>query len=351
MMLRTLGRTGIEVSEIGLGTEFLNEKTEDTVVSVIQKAIDHGINYYDVLFSFEAYRKNMGAALRGRRDDLVIAGHVGCAETKGQYRNTRNIEECRKLFEDLLRKLDTDHVDVLILQLVDEMDDYERIIGPGGLLELAKKIRKKGQARTIGLSGHEVETARRAASSGEFDVLMFPVNMSWDGRPGRKELFQLCMREGIGLVAMKPFMGGQLLSGKDATTPTKALSYVLRQEGVSTVVPGVKNLEELDGALAYLSAGEEEKDFTDLLPTFRQELDGSCVYCNHCLPCPAAIDIGATLRLLNSADGKATAALSDQYRLLPAAASACTECGSCMKRCPFGVDVISGMRKASGLFE
>ena len=203
----------------------------------------------------------------------------------------------------------------------------------------------------IGLSGHEVETARRAVSSGEIDVLMFPVNMSWDGRPGRRELFRLCTREGVGLVAMKPFTGGQLLSGKDATTPTRALSYVLQQEGISSVVPGVKDLDELDGVLAYLSAGEEEKDYSGPLPAFRKDLDGSCVYCNHCLPCPSEIDIGATLRLVNSSDGEPTGTLRDKYRLLPAEASTCTECGVCMKRCPFKVDVISGMTKAVELFE
>jgi predicted aldo/keto reductase-like oxidoreductase len=238
----------------------------------------------------------------------------------------------------------------VFLQLVDEMDDYEKIVGPGGLLELAKSICKKGQARGIGLSGHDVDTARRAVEDGVIDVLMFPVNMSWDSRPGRSDLFRLCARENIGLVAMKPFTGGQLFSEKKAPTPAQAIGYVLDQQGVSTVVPGVKNGKEISGVLEYLTVGDE-RDYTGFLRGLRKDIDGMCVYCNHCLPCPSGIDIGGTLRLADSADVGVTPILQDLYRRLPAAASTCTECGVCTDRCPFGVDVIAGMKRTVKLFE
>jgi aryl-alcohol dehydrogenase-like predicted oxidoreductase len=80
MNYRKLGRTNIDVSEIGLGTEYLNGQPRDTVVSVVHEAVDNGINYIDLLFAFPEYRDNFSAAIRGKRDKLVITGHLGCVK-------------------------------------------------------------------------------------------------------------------------------------------------------------------------------------------------------------------------------------------------------------------------------
>jgi aryl-alcohol dehydrogenase-like predicted oxidoreductase len=82
MKYRKLGRTEISVSEIGLGTEYLNGQSFETISSVTHKATDTGVNYIDVLFSFPEYRTDIGNALKGRRDKVIIAGHTGCAMTE-----------------------------------------------------------------------------------------------------------------------------------------------------------------------------------------------------------------------------------------------------------------------------
>jgi len=87
------------------------------------------------------------------------------------------------------------------------------------------------------------------------------------------------------------------------------------------------------------------------LTDFGRYVDGECVYCNHCLPCPALIDIGQVNRLLDAAQLGITESLRSAYRALPVAASACTECGVCVERCPFGVEVVVRMRQAADIFE
>ncbi len=349
----TLGKTDLKVGELGLGTEYLNGQDRDTVVSVIRKAIDRGINYFDLIFSFPQYRDNLGAAFKGRRDKIILAGHIGCAETNGQYRNTRDVEECRTLFFDLLQRLDTDYVDVLFLQLVDEEDDYKKVMGPGGLFELAREMQSRKMTRYIGMSGHEAPVARKAVESGKIDVLMYPINLAWDSRPGRKELFRLCAQKSVGLVAMKPYAGGELLSGKsgNSLSPVHCINYALSQVGVCTAVPGVKNLAELESALRYLTSKDEEKDYSGLIFGFQRDIEGTCVYCNHCLPCPAGIDIGPTIRLLVSAGDGDAGIFRNQYEMLPVPASECVECGECSERCPFRVDVIAKMQQAVKTFE
>ncbi|MHB0938842.1 MAG: aldo/keto reductase [Armatimonadota bacterium] len=150
MQYRMLGNTGIEVSVIGMGTEYLSGPQE-AVVSVVGEAIDAGVNYFDLLFSAPEYRENYGAAFRGKRDAVVIAGHLGNAYVDGQNITTHDPALCETAFHDMLERLRIDAVDVLMLQFVDDPDDYARVTGPGGILEMALRFKAQGKARTIGI--------------------------------------------------------------------------------------------------------------------------------------------------------------------------------------------------------
>ena len=370
MEYRKLGRTGLEVSAIGLGTEYLNKQSRKVVTSVVQQAIEHGVNYFDIVFSFPRYLDNLGAALKGRRKRVCLTGHLGSTEKNGQYFKTRNAKRSEVFFLDLLARLDTDYVDVLFLHNFNTLKEYDGITGSGGLLELAGRLKREGKARCIGISTHSIDVANRAIESGPIDVLMFPIHMAANSVPGKKDLLQACASRQVGVVAMKPFAGGKLLReersirvaryqmGGEALklnkptsiTPVQCLSYVLSQVGVSTAVPGCANLEQLEQVLAYGQATEEEKDFGSVLSDLQQYETGECVYCNHCLPCPSAIDIGHVIRLVETAQRRLTDDVRAAYAALGAKASDCTHCGACKERCPFGVDVTAKMEQAVAVF-
>jgi predicted aldo/keto reductase-like oxidoreductase len=371
MEYRTLGRTGLEVSAIGLGTEYLNGQPRETVVSVVREAIEQGVNYFDVVFSLPNYLDNLGVALQGHRERVILTGHLGSTEQNGQYRKSRSPKQSEPVFLDLLSRLNTDYVDILFLHNCDSQKDYDQLTKPRGQMELAQHLQQAGQARFIGFSGHTVATALQAIESGVVDVLMVPVNLAANAVPGKKDLLKACVAHNVGVVAMKPFAGGKLLQKQRTVrmsgyqmggqalnlkksapiTPVQCLAYVLAQVGVCTTVPGCANLEQLAAALAYGPATEEEKDFSALVADFQQYVEGECVYCNHCLPCPEMIDIGQTIRLLEMAQQHLTVELQAGYEALPAKASDCVECGVCVERCPFGVDVTTKMRQAVALFE
>lgn len=351
MRYNKLGRTGLDVSIIGLGMEHLVASPEK-VAPVVHRAIDEGMNYIDMMIWTSEHKDVLGTALKGRRDKVILAGHLGAAETNGQYRRSRDPKECENLWHDLLSRLRTDHVDVLHLHYVDVEDDYERIMAPGGVLELALRLKQEGKARFLSLSGHNPVLALKAVKSGRLDVLMHPINIVGDAEPGKRELCHACASLGVGLVAMKTFAGGEVIQRENPTSSIQCISYTLSQPGVSTALVGAKNVEELEADLAFLDATDEEKDFTSVVEDLQQGLEGTCVYCNHCLPCPSTIDIGLTIRMLVTAQryGVGDEEQAD-YDALPAKASDCIECGECMERCPFGVDVISKMREAVELFE
>jgi predicted aldo/keto reductase-like oxidoreductase len=371
MEYRKLGRTGLDVSAIGLGTEYLRGQPRETVVATIREAIERGVNYFDLVFSFPEYLDNLSVAFQGHRDCVVLTGHLGSGEKDGQYRKTRSLKKSETCFLGLLSRLGIDCVDVLVLHNCDRQNDYDKLMNPNGILGLAQRFRQEGKARFIGFSGHTAATALQAIESGHIDVLMFPISMAAHAAPGKQNLFKACVKRSVGLVAIKPYAGGKLLSKKRTVrvgrimaggaeafklkklspiTPVQCLSYVLSQVGVSTTVPGCANPDQMAAALAYLDATEEERDFSAHLADFEQYIEGECVYCNHCLPCPAAIDVGRVMGLLDVAQQRLTDALQAAYDALPARASDCVQCDACVERCPFGVDVIARMEQAVELF-
>lgn len=371
MEYRKFGNTGLDVSVIGLGTEYLHKQSRETVISVIQRAIDSGVNYVDLVFNFSELIENIAAGIASKRDNLILTGHLGSGEKNGGYYKTRKANECEEIFNSLLYKLNTDYIDVANLHFVKNQKEYDTVKAKGGVLDLALRLKEAGKARLVGISTHDTSVAIQAAESGKIDVIMIQVNMANNAMLGRNEMLATCAREGIGLVAMKVFAGGKLLQrnrtvniaayqtgGKGLKkkispliTPVQCISYSLSQMGVCTVVPGAKSVNELNESLDYLNANDEEKDFSALMVDFKEYITGECMYCNHCLPCPSDLDIGQTIRLFEIAQQDITTKIKNEYDALLKKASDCIECGICMERCPFDVDVISKMKQCSELFE
>lgn len=168
------------------------------------------------------------------------------------------------------------------------------------------------------------------------------------------ELFQRCQREGVGISVMKPFFAGRLLSADQspfgaALTRSQCLQYAIDRPGVLVVVPGVQTMEHLDQILEFLTATDEEKDYS-VIGTFTADtVTGTCVYCNHCQPCPAGIDIGLVNKYYDLALAGDTIA-ANHYTKLSVNADACLHCGHCESRCPFGVKQESRMETIARYF-
>ena len=155
---------------------------------------------------------------------------------------------------------------------------------------------------------------------------------------------------------MKPFAGGFMFGAdKDAGfTPVSLMGYALAQTGLSTVVPGCENPNQIRDILRYYTCTDEERDYSGAIAKSRWRVMGNCLYCNHCLPCPAGINIGQVNKLQNSLEGGMPSdhpGVPEAYAALPVKASACIRCGICEARCPFDVPVMEMMAKAERVFE
>jgi predicted aldo/keto reductase-like oxidoreductase len=348
MEMRKLGKTGLQVGVIGLGTEHLLQQRE-TMEKVLREAVDAGANYIDLLYidasgSDAAFWEHFGPILRPLRDRFILQGHWGSG-------NRWDTAYCRRCFEEVLERVGNGYVEVALLTMVDDTDKWNGWAQAS--IETMQRYKAQGRIGAIGLSTHEVPIALRAVRSGSIDVLMFGVNLIGHDDAPHQELYRACAEHEIGLVAMKPYFGGTLLTLDGAPTgitPAQCLSYVLSLP-VSVAVPGAKDAPEFRAALRYVDATEAERDFRPALESIHQRLAGHCVYCNHCLPCPVGINIGSTILAADWARGGVTDELRSFYASLPVAASACVECGVCEERCPFGVQAIAMMQQAAALFE
>lgn len=236
MQYRTLKRCGGQaVSEIALGCEGFLGKTRQEFDTMLGTALDLGFNFMDMYTPDPDFRDALGAFMRGRRDKLVLQGHICSVWEEGQYLRTRDLEKVRQGLEDQLRRLGTDHLDVGMIHYVDGEEDLEEVLGP--VMAYCQELKAQGKLRAVGMSSHNPAVARQAVETGLLDVLMFSVNAAYDMQPPsedcedlfrlesyarggtnmdpeRRALYELCEREGVAIDVMKAFGGGDMLSAE-----------------------------------------------------------------------------------------------------------------------------------------
>ena len=165
MNYRVLGKTGLRVSEVGLGAEHLQGLPAEQVFAVVDRAVERGINIIDVFMSEPQVRTDIGRAIAGRRDKVILQGHIGAAWLDGQYRRTRDADQCRHFFEDFRERLGVETVDIGILHYIDDEADFDRVFH-GDMLRYALSLREKGVIGALGMSSHNPVVARRAVETG-----------------------------------------------------------------------------------------------------------------------------------------------------------------------------------------
>lgn len=380
MNYRDLGNTGLKVSEIGMGCEGFVDKSYEQIKEFIDVMEANGVNCVDLYTSNPDLRSGLGRALRGRREKFVLQAHLCTIWQDGQYKRTRDLKEVKEGFEDQLRRLETDHVEIGMIHYVDSLSDWEDV-KHGAVMQYAQELKASGAIGCIGLSSHNPETALSAVDSGLIDVLMFSVNPCydllpanenveslWDGEnyakplvnmdPVRQALYESCQRKGVGITVMKAFGGGDLLNAElspagKALTPYQCLHYALTRPGVATVMSGARTVEELKISIAYSDAPLSEKDYAAAFATLPKiSWQGHCMYCGHCAPCPKGIDVATVTKFLNLAiaQGEIPETVREHYAVLRHHAGECIRCGACDKRCPFGVPAMDNMQRATALF-
>ena len=340
-----------QISALGLGTGGIHKSSQEEIEVVIKEAIKHGINFFDLCAGGKNVYEPFGKAISGQRDKVYFQLHFGAVYKKnGEYCWSRDLETIKSTFEWELNALNTDYADSGFLHCVDEESDIDDIINKG-IFDYVKGLKNQGVVKHIGFSSHTPSVANKLLDTGVMDMMMFSLNPAYDLECGdeygigttneRAELLRRCEAQGVGVSVMKPFHGGQLLADKTspfkkALTRNQCIQYCLDRPAVLSVVPGVRDLADLYELLKYPSSNAAERDYSVIGDFTPEAAVGNCVYCNHCQPCPAGIDIGLVNKYYDLAlAGDKMAA--NHYDKLAVKADACIKCGHCDRRCPFKV--------------
>ncbi len=381
MIYRPIGKTGMSASIIGLGAEHLDHRLYEECEEVMDAALESGMNIIDVFMPGKEVRDNLSKALKGRRDKVLLQGHIGSVEIRGQYDRTRDLALCREYFENLLNSFETDYIDLGMMFYIDTEEDFRNVFETG-YISYVQRLKQEGTIRAIGASSHNPETAARIVETGVIELLMFSTNPAYDmlppdmtidsalaGKldnkqfngmdPKREYLYRLCENRGIAITTMKTLGAGKLLSSdfspfNEPLTVGQCIHYALTRPAVASTLIGCRSRAEVLEAVRYLVLTDEERDYSRAIQCFKGTLNAKCMYCNHCLPCPSQIDIATITKLLDIAlldETRIPDRIQEQYHASAHKASECIACGSCEANCPFNVKIIKNMEDASRLFE
>jgi len=292
MRYRVLGRTGLKVSEFGLGgheyrrwlpgerkrDEFLKSQPQRT--KLVERAIDSGVNYFDTTFVDEA--ESLGMALKSldRREDIYISTMmVGLFEKMEKTPAVKWREIISGVVEDRLRLLQTDHIDIFRICMPE--DDYSRDRLETSLKVLGE-LKDQGKIGSIGASSHELGFLAELIRAYDcFDSVM--VRYNFHLREAKETLFSLCKVLNVGLVAMKPFawpyygisftrFGPVDLERGDFVPAQTGLKWILNSREIATVVAGVNSLDELEENLAAVT--KEGKIDDEVLERYLEAAQG-----------------------------------------------------------------------------
>lgn len=351
MEYRKLPHGTENIGALGLGMGGIQNSSPEEIRAVIERAIESGINFFDLCAGGKSVYEPFGKAIRGKRGKIYFQLHFGAVyKENGEYGWSRDLKTIKDTFKWELNALGTDYVDFGFLHCVDEQSDLDDI-EKNGIFDYVKGLKADGVVRHIGFSSHTPSVANALLDTGVMDMMMFSINPAYDLERGdeygigtakeRADLFRRCEGEGVGISVMKPFHGGQLLSDstssfKKALTKNQCIQYCLDRPAVLAVVPGVRGLDDLNELLKYPVSSDEERDYSVIGEFTPESAIGNCVYCNHCQPCAAGIDIGIVNKYYDlSLAGDKMAA--NHYDKLAVKADACIKCGHCDRRCPFKV--------------
>ncbi len=325
----TLGVTGITVPQNGFGALPIQRVTLEQAVPILRRAYEGGMRFFDTARAYSDSEQKLGAAFGDgylKREEIIIA-------TKTPAKTP---EDFWKDLDTTLNLLKTDYIDIYQFHLMGEC------WVPGqdnGMYECMQKAKEQGLIRHIGGTAHKIGIARQIVECGYYETLQYPISYLADDR--EIELIRLCNERNVGLICMKGLAGGLI------TDARAAMAFIGQFDG-TVPIWGIQRESELEQWLSFM---KETPVMDDEIRAFisreQEELKGEfCRGCGYCMPCTMDIQINNCNRMsLMLRRAPSQVWLSEHWQEEMKKIESCIECGACLPKCPYGLDIPRLLRK------
>ena len=333
MEYRILGKTGLKVSSLGFGGIPIQRIDAAGTRVLMEKLVEHGINYIDTARGYSVSEAYLGEALEGIRDKFILA-------TKSMARDKTSMA---KDIEISLANLRTGYIDLYQVHNP-SMAQLEQIIGKDGALEALMEARAAGKIGHIGLTAHSLEVFEKALELDWVETIMFPYNIV---ETQGEDLIAKCAEKNVGFIDMKPLAGGAI---DDATL---AVRFVSANPNVSVTIPGMAEVRELEQNLAAVNDSTPLSDVElSKIDAIRTELGTQfCRRCGYCAPCTVGIIIPNMFVFEGYLERYGLAEWAKgRYDAQAKTASDCIGCGVCESRCPYNLPIREMLKKTAKAF-
>lgn len=369
-------RSGEEISLLGYGCMRFSKKgggidlgkTEQE----IRLALEGGINYFDTAYIYPGSEVALGKIFQriGGREKINIA-------TKLPHYLIKSIDSIEKMFQEQLKRLQTDYIDYYLMHMLTDVDTWEKL-KKLGIEQWIEGKKKSGQIRHIGFSYHgHTDMFCKLLDAYDWEFAQIQYNyMDEHSQAGRKGL-QYAAQKGILVIIMEGLRGGKLVdllpdsakkliaeNEKKRSPAEWAFRWLYDQPEVTCVLSGMNSVEMVKENLRVADearAGEfSEEDFA-LIAAVKKEIEKTvkvgCTGCGYCMPCPRGVDIPETFRCYNNyyAEGKSAAKWEyiqcTIFRKTHSNASNCIGCGKCEAHCPQHIEIRKNLKEAASVLE
>jgi uncharacterized protein len=317
------GRTGLEVSCIAFGGIPIQRLTRSEGVTLVRSTIEEGVNFLDTAHGYGHSEELIGEALRGRqRDSVVLASKSPALDKAGFLAD----------LEESLRRLRTDYIDIFQHHNISSPEKMAQVLGPGGAFEGMVQAIREGKVRFPAFSSHILSVAAQMIKTELFDCVQIPFNFI--DCQALDEVIPLAREQQMGIIAMKPLGGGLLDNARLCFRYLSQFPDILPD-------PGIERIEELREILAVMKEkGPLTEEESGAIEGYRGTLGQTwCHRCDYCQPCPEGVPISMVLAAGSFARrmpfDAAVRFVEEPFKK----AESCSECRTCVERCPYGLDV------------
>jgi uncharacterized protein len=330
-----LGKSGMAVSKIGFGGIPIMRIGEDEAINVIRRAIDLGIDWIDTARGYSDSEEKIGKAIKGLPRESIRIFSKAPGKTP---------EKLKEQLETSLEKLDCGYLDMYQFHLVRSPADWEAM-KKNGTLDLLKEMKSKGLIKHIGASAHHIEAALALLDDEFIEVLQWPFNFIMEA-PGL-EVMGKCREKNTGLIAMKPFGGGQLDNAR------VCIRYLMQYPGVAPD-PGMMTIEQVEEVvgLANLPSQLSIKDKAEIKKLKTELGTHFCRMCEYCMPCEHGVKITTLMRIDSFIKRLSVEqVVSESMKEAVESVTSCVECGACETKCPYDLAIMQQIKQAAQRYQ